>query len=826
MADNKRIEPTITLDNEIHAEAVVNEPTISELVQQSEAKEAAGEPAVVLDESEGARVYRENVEAIVKKAHEQMDAIDQQAQDNLAISARAIKPEEGTPYDSYGEPLDLNVAADMRLAQIAMQDEEVSKKFLERFIKRIGPKHAAKITPLAMGNPSLLLTEENINDVKEVAPKYWTPEYQELFRDMGEKLLQSAGFSKEIIDRLDPSFVHYMGVAQKHEDTFPVQGPGVADRLKDPSAKTMILDALANKNVQRSLKWAGLAIGCATGGIVIKAGMTGAKFLVSKLAENENVRAFSKKLENRAISFVSSTFKIDETKVRRSVDEAKGVAERLSRNKWVALGTAAAMVGVAVALGHIDFVHDAVQTVASNVQDGLGLAAEKFVHGVEAMNYHPAANVADSVVGGHYPGVDAVAGAQNAAEHGSFANSGAHANAIVENAAATPATPGTGASIASYPGVDPVAGAQNAGAHGSFSTPTAPAASLAESIQPPAPGASIASYPGVDPAAGANAAAAHGSFAAENATVNPPVLDAGAAAPTVAINEHINPAELDKIRNGNVEVFSAERSGLTNIQGTEVKFPTGTDNLSINSGVSAGPEIADPVATSAPSVADTGQAVASAQDAVVDGVCTPVNHTVAKGDTLWGIVKATHGGTNAEIQKLVGELYEANKDVIGANPDKIFPGQVLNLDCLTKGVEVSANHVADAFTAPTVNELIAGTQLDAFTMSNPVDIKLPVSGLEIAANRVADTAIHPTLNGVVGEPKLDTSTLNAVGLNNPGQVAFPAVKPNLDLVGTDNVSSTDQINDAMKDIYKNEGQKAVTARVDKYAAIDDWYDKA
>jgi nucleoid-associated protein YgaU len=850
MADNNRIEPTITLDNEIHADPAVNEPTIGDLIQKSEAKEAAGEPAVVLDESEGARIYREKVDAIVKQAHEQMEMLDKQAQDNLAISARAIKPEGGTPYDSYGEPLDLQVAADMRLAQIALRDEEVSKKFLER----IGPKYGATITPLAAGNPSLLLTPENINDVKEVAPNYWTPEYQELFQDMGQKMLQSAGFSQEIIDRLDPSFVHYMGVTQKHENAFPVEGPGIAERLKEPSAKTMILDALANKNVQRSLKWAGLAIGCVTGGIVIKAGMTGAKFLVSKLAENESVRAFSKKLEDRAINVVSTTFNMDETKVRRSVDEAKGVAERLSRNKWVMLGGAAAMVGVAFALGHLDFVHDAKEMVAGAFHHDHTKVLEALTN---AQSGHPGVNVADvhsaatveapvaqvaavpepvSVTPSaeasfaNYAGVNPEAGLQNASEHGSFSNSFAgkpDIDAVDDSQFATAPTPVIGDNIASYAGVDPVAGAQNAASHGSFGTPAAPAAqavpvdSLAESVTPPAPApaAPIASYPGAD-AAGAENAAANGSLAAENASVNPPVLETGASAPTAAINEHV-PASV----HAPYGMFSAERSGLTSTT-PEVRFPTGTDNLSINSGVSSGPAIAEPIAASAPSVADAGPTVASAQDAVANAVHTPVNHTIVKGDTLWGIVAKTHGGTNAEIQKLVGELYEANKGVIGANPDKIFPGQVLNLDCLTKSAEVSVNNVADAFTGPTVNELIANTKLDAVSLYDPVEVKLPVGTAEMAASRVAGTVTHPTLDGVVGQPILDTATLNAAALDNPGHVAFPAVKPNMALVGTDNVSSTDQINDAMKDMYKNEGQKAVTAKVDKFAAIDDWYNKS
>jgi nucleoid-associated protein YgaU len=749
MASKERIEPTITLNEPTSTEPAVSEPTISELVQKSEALEAAGALPVVLDDSEGARAYRENVDAIVKKAQANMDRIEQEGLDNLAISARAIKPEDGTPYDSYGEPLDLNVAADMRLAQIALQDEEVSKKFLERLVKRIGPKNAATITPLAMGNPALLLTPENISDVKDIAPKYWTPEYQDLFEHMGQTLLKDAGFSKEIIDRLDPDFVRYMGVTQKHEKSFAVEGPGIAERLKDSSAKTMILDALGNKNVQRSLKWAGLVIGCATGGIVVKAGMAGSKFLLSKLAENEKVRGLCKTLEDRAISFVSTTLNVDEAKVRKNVNEAKGVAERLSGNKWVRLGGVAATIGLAFALGQIDMVQEASHSVVSSLHSG-----------IEALGYgHDHSKVLEALTNANsvHPGVDPVAGAQNAATHGSFA---------------APQPPvGSGASYASYPGVDPAAGAQNAAGHGSFA-----------------------------------AVPSHAEVAASPVSATPPVLESGAAAPTAAINEHIDHseldkirgitpavnehidhAELDKIRGAAPQEFSAERSGLANVQGTEVKFPTDSASLGVNSGTA--PAVAD-AASTAPTVADATATISSG---------APVTHTVTKGDSLseiaHQIVKeraAASGGTytTQDVYKFAGQLYEANKDVIGNDPDKIFPGQVLKLDGLDNIHGSVLNHGAAV-----------------------------KHGVEVAANRVSDTVpfAPDVLHGLVGGTKLDS-----LALDGAGQANFPVPAPNFAHVGTEGVATTKDINEALKDFYTEDTKKVTDAvKVNKYASIDD-----
>lgn len=50
----------------------------------------------------------------------------------------------------------------------------------------------------------------------------------------------------------------------------------------------------------------------------------------------------------------------------------------------------------------------------------------------------------------------------------------------------------------------------------------------------------------------------------------------------------------------------------------------------------------------------------------------PQTHTVAKGDSLFKIAKAVYGDGN-QWRK----IYEANKSVIGKNPDKIYPGQKL-----------------------------------------------------------------------------------------------------------------------------------------------------
>ena len=50
----------------------------------------------------------------------------------------------------------------------------------------------------------------------------------------------------------------------------------------------------------------------------------------------------------------------------------------------------------------------------------------------------------------------------------------------------------------------------------------------------------------------------------------------------------------------------------------------------------------------------------------------PRTYTVVKGDSLSKIAKTFYGHAGKWKQ-----LYEANKDVVGSNPDLIKPGQVL-----------------------------------------------------------------------------------------------------------------------------------------------------
>jgi len=125
------------------------------------------------------------------------------------------------------------------------------------------------------------------------------------------------------------------------------------------------------------------------------------------------------------------------------------------------------------------------------------------------------------------------------------------------------------------------------------------------------------------------------------------------------------------------------------------------------------PEAAAPVAAnpaaSTPVVAQTDSSVV-----VPASNAEPVVHHIEKGESLWKIAKdqfeanGVHA-TNGQIQEATKALYEANKELIGSNPDLIFAGKSINID-----PNIFEPHaVTPAVSAPHVDGAIAARTPDA-----------------------------------------------------------------------------------------------------------------
>lgn len=306
--------------------------------------------------------YDARMEEMLAGFKAKQEALLEEGLQHVEDSKRKLNPP--TPLDELSEPMDMADATAIKTAQIVWLralkkgTEEVG---IKAFSDKLG-KHSKDILPLTLGN--IALSAEMSKVVLDAYPEY-TKEAQALAElESGKDLMVKAGYDEKTINKMPKDVLDHWAMSQVHDHHFETEGPSILDRLK--SHKATIAEALGNDKVQRSLKWAGLIVGCATGGIVAKAGVTGIAFLASKLAENPTVQGLAKTLEDKSVKFVSKTFNIDEAKVRAKVDRAKGVAETVSNSKWATVGKVAALVGLGVALGNIDFVKDAAHVVAEN----------------------------------------------------------------------------------------------------------------------------------------------------------------------------------------------------------------------------------------------------------------------------------------------------------------------------------------------------------------------------------------------------------------------------------------------------------------------------
>lgn len=71
---------------------------------------------------------------------------------------------------------------------------------------------------------------------------------------------------------------------------------------------------------------------------------------------------------------------------------------------------------------------------------------------------------------------------------------------------------------------------------------------------------------------------------------------------------------------------------------------------------------------------DDGAASVQEEEPRVDSTVQPETYTVVSGDCLWNIAKRFYGN-GADYTK----IHNANRDVIGGNPNLIYPGQVLTI---------------------------------------------------------------------------------------------------------------------------------------------------
>jgi murein DD-endopeptidase MepM/ murein hydrolase activator NlpD len=103
----------------------------------------------------------------------------------------------------------------------------------------------------------------------------------------------------------------------------------------------------------------------------------------------------------------------------------------------------------------------------------------------------------------------------------------------------------------------------------------------------------------------------------------------------------------------------------------------------------------------APSVQQAAQQAVPSAEPAANVAAEAASYTVASGDTLIKI--ATAQGVDGGWQR----LYEANRDVIGADPDRIYPGQEFSLAPAGEAAEAPAEAPAEDTSAETATGFTA-----------------------------------------------------------------------------------------------------------------------
>lgn len=582
-------------------------------------------------------------------------------------------PEAQGPLDELGEVLEMQDASNIKIAQMVWK-MALAKGRESEGIKAVSDKLGQKakdILPLTLGNVALSADASKV--VMDTYPDLTGVILEAAALNPGRNLMAQAGYDEATINKIPQDVLDHWAISDMHDASFETPGPNIVDRLKQH--KATIFEALGNDHVQRSLKWAGLIVGCATGGIVAKVGVKGIAFLAEKLGENPKVVELAKTLEDKSIKFVSQTFKIDEAKVREKVEVAKGFAEQLSNSKWATAAKVAAMVGLGVALGNLDFVHDAAMTVAGHTASLAGAALDGATVAADAIG-HSAAVAGEYVATGGTQILHAAAEATGAP--GQFVAAGV--NQIVHGAAVAGEFVATGAGQILY------GAAVAAGATGEFVATGAGQILHGAGVAAEFTGDVIvdAGHATVEAAGIVKDAVVEGAVATQQFAVDTVHSIASGTAEGLRVAADIaDPSIADHVAS------AADRAAVENAAKVADSFaPTVNDlDTDVNVGLGAADDQAvqfptDPVGSTAP---DATAAPAPAPAPVSEPAPGPTVVEVKHGDSLWKIAERhleANGGqaSNTEIQNLVNRIYEDNKGVIGSNPNLIFDHQSLVID--------------------------------------------------------------------------------------------------------------------------------------------------
>lgn len=577
---------------------------------------------------------------------------------------------------------------------------------IDEYFKAVLGAQAAGYDPVDL--VADLFTEDVIDESRAMFPDAWeTVLKEEQQYDINSLLLKDAEFDQESIDKLPDDIKNYLKTTAVFEQKFPdAEGtPTLAARLAVTRDK--FFDALSSENGKQALNIVALGVSVCTGTIATKLGFKAGAWLAGKLADNPSVQAMTSRISDKATSFLEKVGVPTSKIAERYADFKKTAADVINSERFKRYGMPSIMLaGVVMGCSTIGFenLQHAASVIADSGVDGVQATAEGVIGAGRVVTEHVGEFASLSVDNVIQAGLDIESFGGLALRHPG------QAFEVVVNGLGDAFSGTAELAVKAYDGTvalasDGIESVANLG-HSATERLGEEVAVVSDALSSHYSSIGDAIGPQVD-------------FAKEKAETLAKLWD---GAHPFASPEPSHYVAADGSVHAGIPGVTTPDQSVADINDIGVDRQLTTDlgkdsdaPLMSSTPAASPPDVSAPtpapapapvadadVAPSAAPAASTPEAGAPVADVAVAAPSAEVvsQHAVTKGESLWKIAEKTlaeHGvaTTNANVNNAVNALYEANKDLIGANPN-ILPVSTDSHPFVLKITQdvIDPNHVA------------------------------------------------------------------------------------------------------------------------------------
>jgi hypothetical protein len=613
------------------------------------------------------------------------------------------------------KPLDLPQVSDYLTSLMVLKQVEAEND-LDPYFKHIADtvgKTSADKAPISLISKGF--TPENALEVKLLYPDVWKTIHDQINDRNMKSQMVTAGYSEIDIDSIPDNVIQHFATVDVFEEHFPDkdhQKRSLIVRLRE--GKDELFEALNSEAGRKTLSAVSLGISLATGGIVTRLALRGGAFVAAQIIQNESVQDFAGKMQSRMTNFMERMGVPTGVIGKRLLEMKENAKHVLASDTFQKYGKPSlALAGIAfgvMMLGEInhDKLIDLASTGLNKSIDVASTGLDLGLQGAHAAN-EGLKSAAEFAIDAGSTGLHATGEALSTAAHATVEAGSVVASAVADSAVA--AYDAAGDAIVAAPGF--IADAASTVYHATGDAIVAAPGFLADGVSTAyhtttdalidggravVDGAKVAGEYVADAAVNAYDVTGHAIVAGSDAVVDG-VKTAGVYVADTAVGAYDATGEAIASATDSSRNFVADSMhGLANqLNGAGDYVAVNDVHSNVhNSIVPAGHAemVAENQAHSPLNVLDHKDAQVAADSDVavgdnnhpqVDGVSTTSAYEIKKNDNFWTITEKQFEArgidpTNAQIQEASKALYEANKEIIGGNPDLIFPGTKINID--------------------------------------------------------------------------------------------------------------------------------------------------